>query len=258
MLNFRNTNIVFAIVVFALISLDLQSKTIQGWLFGLLLFFYMLILFLGSYFIQSDFYLKTFCKAKSKDKIISLSFDDGPQEQYTRDVLSILKEHNVPATFFCIGENITNNPDLLKKIHNDGHIIGNHSYTHHTWFDLFSKNHIQDELQQTNDVVRQLLDIQLKWFRPPYGVTNPLLSRVVKNMGFITIGWSIRSYDTMAKDSVLLLNKMKRLLKPGAIILFHDKCLSTVTMLPMFLQYVKDEGYEIVPMDKLLHLNPYA
>ena len=254
MLNFRNTNIIFGTILFVLIYCDVLYTNIEWWLYALLLLVYLFIQFLGSYFVCSQFYMKVICKAKIQQKKIALTFDDGPAENCTSSILDTLQQHHVSACFFCIGEKIGHRPDLLKRIHEEGHLIGNHSFTHHTWFDLFSVKRMQKEMQQTNDLVRQYLGLELKWFRPPYGVTNPSLAIAVKKMGFTAIGWSIRSYDTMYRDADKLLQKMKKTLKPGAVILFHDRCEPTAAMLSSFLEFVKDEGYEIERLDKLLHL----
>lgn len=258
MLNFRNTNFFFAIVLIALIFCDVRYINVSwGWYVALLVI-YLLIQFWGSYFVQSNFYMKVHYRGNTTRRWIALSFDDSPQENYTAEVLDILKEKNVKATFFCIGENILRFPELVKRMYEEGHIIGNHSYSHHTWFDLFTVKKMVNEIESTNDIVRQQLGITMQWFRPPYGVTNPSLSRAVKKTNMQAIGWNIRSYDTMFDNAEDLLEKLKKMLQPGGIILLHDKMLATKEMLSSFIDYVKTEGYEIVSMDKILDLKPYA
>ena len=116
------------------------------WSIALLLFVYSLIVFYGCYFINSNFFIKTVCKAQTNKKEIAITFDDGPAESYTPQVLQVLKQHDVKAAFFCIGKRINDNKALLKQVHEEGHIIGNHSYTHATWFDLFSSAKMSEEL----------------------------------------------------------------------------------------------------------------
>lgn len=258
MLNFRNTNFFFAIVLIAIIFYDVRYIDVSwGW-YAALLVIYLLIQFWGSYFVQSNFYMKVHYRGNTTKRWIALSFDDSPQENYTAEVLDILKEKNVKATFFCIGENILRLPELVKRMYEEGHIIGNHSYSHHTWFDLFTVKKMVNEIESTNDIVKQQLGITMQWFRPPYGVTNPSLSSAVKKTNMQAIGWNIRSYDTMFDSAEDLLEKLKKMLQPGGIILLHDKMLATKQMLSSFIDYVKTEGYEIVPMDKILDLKPYA
>ena len=256
MLNFRNTNIVAFILLLAFIALHFYYG-IPWYAYLILAAAYLIILFYGSYFIGSQFYMKTFCSAITNEKQIAITFDDGPLPEFTPQILKILKEENVSATFFCIGKNIEANKDLLVKISEQGHLIGNHSFCHSFWFDLYSSAKMREDLQQTHDLVRQLIGKELNWFRPPYGVTNPNLRRSVKVMHYDAIGWNVRSMDTVVKDCNDLLQKMKKRLQPGAIILFHDTCKSTVDMLPSFLKFVKEQGYKVSPLDKLLALQAY-
>lgn len=97
----------------------------------------------------------------------------------------------------------------------------------------------------------------MNWFRPPYGVTNPNVKKAVKGMGYHTIGWNLRSFDTMIKDPAKLLSRLKSMIKPGAVILLHDTQKVTSEVLPAFLQFVKEQQYSVVPLDKLLDLQAY-
>lgn len=257
MLTFRNTIIIFIVILAGLITLDILYG-ISFWYYILLAFVYSLLLFYGSAYVDSNFYFNVICNGNTNNKEIAISFDDGPQPEYTPAILKTLKKHDVKATFFCIGKRAESNKELFKQVHDEGHIIGNHSYSHSPVFDLYGAKKMTNDLQQMNAVARQVLGLQLKWFRPPYGVTNPNLKKAVMRGGFTSIGWNIRSLDTTIPDKDKLLQKVLKALKPGAVILFHDTCRSTSDMLPEFLQKVKAEGYTIVPMDKLLNLQPYA
>ena len=95
-------------------------------------------------------------------------------------------------------------------------------------------------------------------FRPPYGVTNPNLAKAIKNGGYTPVGWSVRSMDTVIKDEKKLLAKINAGITPGAVFLFHDTSKTTAGVLPEFIQEVKKRGYNIIPLDKLLALQPYA
>ena len=97
-----------------------------------------------------------------------------------------------------------------------------------------------------------------KLFRPPYGVTNPNLAKAIKKGNYTPVGWNVRSLDTVAKEEQQLLNKINAGIKPGAVFLFHDTCKITLNVLPDFIKEVKKRGYNIIPLDKLLALQPYA
>ncbi|MFV0604376.1 MAG: polysaccharide deacetylase family protein [Niabella sp.] len=257
MLNFRTTNIVFFILLTVLIAIQYFYGFDVSWFIALGLL-YTAVLFYGSFYIYSNFFIKTHCGVKTNEKIIVLSFDDGPSTEYTQKILQILQEQQVPATFFLIGKNIQASPELVHEIVSNGHLIGNHSYEHSNWFDLQSSKNMIAELQQTHNLVHQLTGKHLKWFRPPYGVTNPNVKKAVAALNYQTIGWNVRSLDTMIKEPAKLLDRLKGMIKPGAIVLLHDTQEITTHILPDFLQYIKEQGYVIVPLDKLLHLQPYA
>ena len=97
-----------------------------------------------------------------------------------------------------------------------------------------------------------------KLFRPPYGVTNPNLKKAIIDGSYIPVGWSMRSLDTVIKNEKKLLDKVTRKLKPGAVFLFHDTSDTTIAILPALIKHIKSNGYEIVRLDKMLNLHPYA
>lgn len=257
MLNFRNTNIFFIVILVILIGLHVKYG-LPVYIYPLLFVAWSLFIFWGCVNVSSGFFIKIVCKANTEKKEISISFDDGPAENYTQQILAILKAEDVKATFFCIGNRIAGNEAILKQVQDQGHIIGNHSYSHHFWFDMYSAKKMQDDLEQMDAEMERVTGLKPKLFRPPYGVTNPNLAKAIRNGGYTPVGWSVRSLDTVAKDEQQLLNKINAGIKPGAVFLFHDTCKITLNVLPKFIQEVKNRGYNIIPLDKLLALQPYA
>ena len=257
MLNFRNTNIFFVILLFILIGIH-SRYGLPFYSYLLLLFVYSLVIFYGCINIGAGFFIKVICSANTKKKEIAISFDDGPAADHTMAILSILQKENVKATFFCIGNRIPGNEDIVRQINAHGHIIGNHSYSHHFWFDLFSSKKMLDDMRQMDHQLEKVTGLKPALFRPPYGVTNPNLKKAIISGGYTPVGWSVRSMDTVAKDEKKFLVKITEGIKPGAVFLFHDTCNITLNVLPSFLEEVKKRGYQVVPLDKLLHLNPYA
>ncbi|QTE35754.1 polysaccharide deacetylase family protein [Mucilaginibacter gossypii] len=257
MLNFRNTNILFAGLL-GLIIWQHISEGVSWWSYPVLIFIYSLILFYGCYYIGSNFFMRVMCSLKTNKKIIAITFDDGPDATATLQILKILKQQNTPAAFFCIGSRIPGNETVLKQIHKQGHIIGNHSFSHHFWFDLFSSAKMLDDMLQASQLVRQTINLSPLLFRPPYGVINPNLKKAILKSRMVPIGWSVRSMDTVINDSQKLLNKITRRLNPGAIFLFHDTGAATISVLPLFIEQAKAQGYEIVRLDKMLNLQAYA
>jgi peptidoglycan-N-acetylglucosamine deacetylase len=257
MLNFRNTNIFFISLLIVLIGVHIKYG-LPVYIYPLLFIVYSLIVFYGCYYVGSNFFIKIVCSANTDKKEIAISFDDGPATNYTAEILQLLKQHNTKATFFCIGNRIAGNENILKRIKEEGHIIGNHSYSHHFWFDMYSSKKMLDDLKQMDHEMEKVTGMRPKLFRPPYGVTNPNLKKAIIKGDYTPVGWSVRSMDTVIKDEKKLLDKINRSLKPGAVFLFHDTSKTTLNVLPEFIKEVKSKGYQIIPLDKLLHLTPYA
>ncbi|HTE08470.1 MAG TPA: polysaccharide deacetylase family protein, partial [Flavitalea sp.] len=176
MLNFRNTNLAFCLVLIAGIVMRF-FYSVPAWYFISLLALYSLILFYGCFFIRSDFFLRVSCSGGIAEKKIALSFDDGPVAGSTEDILLMLKDEGIHAAFFCIGKKIPANTELMRRIIEEGHIIGNHSYSHDRWFDLFSSRRMLAELRAMDQEMQAATGLKPKLFRPPYGVINPNLKK---------------------------------------------------------------------------------
>jgi peptidoglycan-N-acetylglucosamine deacetylase len=255
-LNNRIFNIISILLILAWIWAD-RFFRIGSAAYGIILLLYVSVLFCGSYFIRWGFFLKSICSVQTKEKSIALTFDDGPAGAMTSGILDILKEHGAEAAFFCIGKKIPVNEEMLKRIIHDGHIIANHSYSHHRFFDLFSSRKMLADIQQMSRVCLDITGFSPRFFRPPYGVTNPNLKKAVLRGGFISIGWSIRSFDTVIKDEERLFTKIMSALKPGSILLLHDTSETTLAILPRLLKAMREREWRIVRLDKMINLNPY-
>lgn len=256
MLTFRNTNIFFALLLISLIGLHIKYG-IPLYVYPLLFIAYSLIVFWGCYYVSSGFFIRIVCKADTEKKEIAISFDDGPAAGYTKEILEVLKNENIKATFFCIGSRIAGNEEILKQAYAEGHLIGNHSYSHHFWFDMYSAKKMQADLAQMDEEVQRVIGVKPRLFRPPYGVTNPNVKKAIVNGGYTPVGWSVRSMDTVIKEEKKLLAKINKAIAPGAVFLFHDTSKTTLHVLPAFIQEVKKRGYQVSPLDKLLHLIAY-
>ncbi|MGN7721466.1 polysaccharide deacetylase family protein [Chitinophaga sp. 22620] len=212
----------------------------------------------GASRVNSNYFIKTLCRADTKEKAVALSFDDGPVQQYTPKILDILRQHQVPAAFFCIGQRVAAEPELLRRIHAEGHLVGNHSYSHHTLFDLYPTFKMKADLQKANEEIARAIGETPKLFRPPYGVTNPMLAKAVAKFDLISVGWSIRSLDTMIKDEDELFERVTKNIKAGDIFLFHDTCEATANILPALIKKLQREGFAIKRIDELLNIPAYA
>lgn len=202
--------------------------------------------------IRSNIYLKLFCKKQTTEKIVAITFDDGPDPIQTPKVLQVLREQQVPACFFCIGHKIKGNEQLVRQIVDEGHLIGNHSFCHANTFPLYTLSRMKKELQACQFALEQVTSQKIKLFRPPFGVTNPTVAKAVKILGYTPIGWSIRTFDTQKPSKEKVLRHVRSKLRPGAIILLHDRMSDSDLLLKDILNLIKESGYIVVRMDKML------
>ncbi len=221
----------------------------------ILIITYLSLFIYGSFYIDSNFYIKTICSVNHENQAIAITFDDGPVTEITPLVLEILQEFQAKATFFCIGKNIFGNEMLLRRIISEGHLIGNHTFSHSPWFGFCSTRKLITELTRTEELILATTGHKVNFFRPPYGITSPLIRTAVDSLNYVVIGWSIRSLDTLPKNEQKILNQITQHLTSGDIILFHDTHPRIITILRKFLQYTSDHGFTVVRLDELLQMN---
>lgn len=161
------------------------------------------------------------------------------------------------GAFFCIGKNIEKHPEIVKQIIAQGHLVGNHSYSHSNFFDFYNAGQIQEEIEKTDALLEKLTSKKINFFRPPYGVTTPSIRRALKLTGHKTIGWNIRSLDGGTKNQELILNRITKRVSPGGIVLLHDTGEHSVLVLEQFLQFLQQNNYQVVSIEELLNLNAY-
>ncbi len=248
-------SIIFWVVLITLIWLYKVGEG-EWWMILLWAVLYIVIVVTGVVRIQWDFFLRSY-NYSLKNKEVALTFDDGPAAE-TAAILDILKEKLVPAAFFCIGKNIDAQPELVLRMYKEGHVIGNHSYRHSFNFDWKSAKGMVAEMEQTNTAIAKQTGVEPLLFRPPYGVTNPNVARAVMRTGMSSIGWNIRSYDTVAKDKARLLNKILSKLKGGDIILLHDSMPITREILTELIDRAREKGFTFTRIDQLLDIKAYA
>jgi peptidoglycan/xylan/chitin deacetylase (PgdA/CDA1 family) len=257
MLTFRNTTFVFFILLFTLNILGMFGFPVHYYHYILLVALYLALSFSMSFFIRSGYHMKALCNAITEEKIVSISFDDGPDLELTPKLLDQLKDLGIPATFFCIGRKIKGNEGLLKRMHLEGHLIGMHSYSHSNWFDLFSPASMRKELEISSQAVFEATGKKPLLFRPPYGVINPMLKRALHGSGFHVIGFSNRAWDTSNRKTDIILARIMKNLKPGDIILLHDTVPESIEVIKCMAEKMTQAGYRIVPLDKLLNIPAY-
>jgi len=249
-------NWISLVALLALVLLD-QTRDVPLWTYITLGLLFLLVQVFGSAVLSAQFYLPVFSTGGKMSNEIALTFDDGPVPDRTEGILDILKHHNVPATFFCIGKHVEAHPQIVRRMHEEGHLVANHSYFHRATFDLQSAAAIATELNSTDLAITRVVGSRPRFFRPPYGVTNPMVATAVRNGNYLTIGWSIRSFDTVIEDRTRLLRRLTRSLSGGDIILLHDQGKCTTDVLSELIQQVTALGLRIVRVDKLINEKGY-
>jgi peptidoglycan/xylan/chitin deacetylase (PgdA/CDA1 family) len=195
--------------------------------------------------IQQYFSGLTWAKYSSSDKVIYLTFDDGPIPEVTPRVLEILKSKNAKATFFCVGENIKKNPNVFKQLVDEGHTYGNHTFNHLKGWNHSAKEYLNNIHLQELEIQKQGFN-KSKFFRPPYGRIKPSQAKILKQ-SFEIVMWDVLTCDYDKNLSVeKCLNQAIKNTKPGSIVLFHDSLKSqerVLNVLPKYLDHFAGLGY---------------
>ena len=188
-------------------------------------------------------------------KVIALTFDDGPWPSSTAKVLDILKKNNIKGTFFVVGQNVKNYPDLTKRVVTDGHIIANHTWHH--WYHHMNAQTAAYEVANTTDIIYKTTGIKTSLFRPPGGNMRNGVAAYAKSNKYAVIMWSSDSMDYSRPGVPRLINNIFREAKPGGIVLMHDgggDRSHTVKALPEIISRFRKQGYEFVTVPELLEM----
>lgn len=202
-----------------------------------------------------DYY---FLEALDYDKEIALTFDDGPEGKFTDQVLDVLKEYNIKATFFLVGSNMERYPDVVKRIQAEGHAIGSHTYSHSDLRTL-SKEGAYDQLWRAGHVFKRLLGFEPAFYRPPYGAVTDEQIPYFASKGYRTINWSIDSFDwdTTQNSVEEITGRVLKYAHEGAIVLMHtggkDKT-NTVKSLPIIIKTLLERGYSFKTVPDMLKI----
>ncbi|AKK72277.1 polysaccharide deacetylase [Chryseobacterium sp. P1-3] len=204
----------------------------------------------GSFDIGLGYFVNSITHKRTKIKEVALTFDDGPTE-FTPQFLDLLREHRVKATFFCIGKQIEKYPETFQRIIADGHTVGNHTLSHSHSTGFLSTAKMTEEIKQCDEVIQRYGNITTPLYRPPFGVTNPNIAKAIKNTRKKSIGWNVRSLDTIINDERKIYRKVTRNLKKGSIILLHDTSEKTYRVLVDLLVFLEDKKYSTFTVDSI-------
>lgn len=190
------------------------------------------------------------------EKKIAISFDAAWGADYTEDLLAILKKYNVKTTFFLVGFWVDNYPDMVRRIDEEGHEIGNHSSKHPKMSQL-SKEQIIDELTKTSNKIEAITNKKVKVFRPPFGDYSNRLIETSRELGLQVIQWDVDSLDYKDYGTDAIVKRVLSGVKNGSIVLFHNNATYTAKALPVIIEKLQEEGYQIVPVSELIYKENY-
>ncbi|MBQ7325803.1 MAG: polysaccharide deacetylase family protein [Clostridia bacterium] len=192
-------------------------------------------------------------KESGKTKRIALTFDDGPSAGYTAEILDILREYDVKATFFVIGKNVEAHPDLLRRTVSEGHEIGNHTYSH-PHLKTIDEAKLSEEVVRSATLLQEVAGIRTSLFRPPEGIITPAVTAAAEKGGYRTVLWSIDTMDWALNPAPKIVQTIKREASDGDIVLFHDWVAGdspTPAALRQIIPWLKDAGFTFVKVSEL-------
>ncbi len=190
---------------------------------------------------------KPYC---ARYKCIALTFDDGPWP-YTPALLDTLKKHKAKATFFLLGRKVEHRPELTRRIHEEGHDIGNHTWTHPSLTTL-TDGEVFEEISTTSEIIYRTIGERPEYMRPPNGATNSRVSALMADLGLPQILWTGSTLDWQARDTKVIAKRTLKLAKRNGVILLHDIVPETVKAMPGVLTALEKEHYKFVTLTTLL------
>jgi peptidoglycan-N-acetylglucosamine deacetylase len=194
-----------------------------------------------------------------RNRRIYLTFDDGPNERATPAILDTLAGSRVPAAFFMVGDHVRRFPRLACQVVKDGHMVGNHTYNH-VKLHFAGPKKIRSQLQKTHATIESITGVAARSFRAPHGYRSPFLISIIVDMSYTVFGWTFGVFDTAKPGVEEIRRRVRKRLRPGAIVLLHDgdgydpegDRMQTAAALPGIIEDARSAGYEFAPLSELL------
>lgn len=220
------------------------------------------ILTLNAVLPANHFYGPVFSESRTSQKLVALTFDDGPYPPYTDQILDVLKERQVPATFFVIGQNAAKYPDLIRRIAAEGHQLGNHTYNHVDLLKL-DRQAIISEIAETNKVIAGALGYTPHVIRPPHGFRDAVVMDAMAEYQLKVVEWSVSSRDWVNPGVEVIVERTLGKVQNGSIILLHDgdgiaavlPRAQTVAATRLIIDRLLAQGYKFVTVDEILKVS---
>ena len=200
--------------------------------------------------------LPIYC-TEQQEKIVSISFDAAWGAEDTQQLIDIMAQYNVKATFFVVGEWVDKYPDSVKALYDAGHEIMNHSDTHPHMTNL-SRETMMKEINACNDKIEAITGVRPILLRPPYGDYNNALIEVLNEMGMYGIQWDVDSLDWKDLSASEITKRVTSKVEPGSIVLFHNAAKHTPEALPDVIQTLQNDGYQFVKISEQIYRDDYT
>ncbi len=184
-------------------------------------------------------------------KEIALTFDDGPHAAYTPQLLAVLKQYKVKATFFVVGEQAEKYPDLIRDEVSAGDSVGNHTYDHVSLVKI-PEDYVSTEIKACGEVINSITDKTPHLFRPPGGVYDPRIAETSEALGYTTVLWTDDPGDYASPGADVILSRTLGKATNGGIILLHDGIQQTIDILPQLIQTLRERGFKFITVDQML------
>lgn len=188
----------------------------------------------------------------TEEKKVAISFDAAWGDEFTIGILDILDKYDIKSTFFLVGFWVDKYPEHVKEIHKRGHDVGNHS-TNHPYMSKIGEEQVLKELNDTGDKIKKLTGEKPILFRPPFGDYNDELINICRENDYYVIQWDVDSLDWKELGVQPVVDRVTRNVNAGSIVLFHNNAKYILEFLPMIIERLQEEGYEIVPISELIY-----
>ncbi len=214
---------------------------------------------------NASLWARTRWRAAGPTDAVALTFDDGPDPAATARIAEILADRGVPAAFFVVGERARAHPDVVRRLHEAGHLVCNHTDHHAMTFHFRLWEEARRELRACNETIASLIGERPTLFRSPQGAKNPALGDVLAELDMTAVGWQVRGLDSTRGDADAIVRRVVDGARPGGVILLHDgggfggleDRAGTVEALPRIIDRLRARGLRFVRLDELLEVRPY-
>lgn len=254
MLNFKNTTYVSLALFLMTVFIWKNDQLYSPWIIVLIL--YVGIVSWGAFDLRLNFFMQSTTSVRKNVQQVAITFDDGPTP-FTLEILDLLDQYQAKASFFCIGTQVVKYPMIAKQIIERGHVIANHSMNHPNKMGFLPSGQVVAEINEANHAIETATGKKVLLYRPPFGVSNPHIAKALHDCKLKSIGWNIRSLDTLSLTEDQIFARIAKKLSPGSIILLHDTSEKTVHIVKSLLIALKVNKLEAVNLEDFLNQKVY-